>query len=80
MGLTGKERGWLQLCLDSHSLFCDCEDPLSHLTRCLTEHTEEEALTIAAIGDINLTTTDGDGAPGDTDTGPGGTGDRSTVG
>ncbi|XBA84046.1 ORF2 [torque teno Delphinidae virus 31] len=79
MGLTGKERQWLQLCLQSHQLFCDCTDPEDHLTRCLTMHTEEEeAQLIEAAMDTIITDTSGE--PGDRDTGAGTAGEHTTAG
>ncbi|XBA84004.1 ORF2 [torque teno Delphinidae virus 44] len=81
MGLTGKERHWIQLCSDLHLLFCDCQDPIAHLTRCLMVLTEEEASTVEGIRTMGVDT-DGDtaGGPGDTATTPGGTADLATDG
>ncbi|XBA84001.1 ORF2 [torque teno Delphinidae virus 30] len=79
MGLTGKERHWVQLCTDLHSLFCNCGDPTSHLTRCLMDITEEERATAAAFRDMDLATV-GDGEPADRDTGPGTAAEPSTAG
>ncbi|XBA84043.1 ORF2 [torque teno Delphinidae virus 23] len=77
MGLTGKESQWLQLCLDTHSLFCTCGDPEAHLTKCLMVHTAEERDIVAAMADTAI----GDnGEPENTATGPGDAADHATAG
>ncbi|XBA84118.1 ORF2 [torque teno Delphinidae virus 29] len=72
MGLTGKERHWIQLSVDLHHLFCDCGDPITHLTRCLMDITEEEQATAAAIAELGLGTA-ADGEPDSRGTTPGDT-------
>ncbi|XBA84079.1 ORF2 [torque teno Delphinidae virus 6] len=73
MGLTDQERQWIYVCSSIHSIFCSCEDPLQHLTRCLISHTDEEQEAAEAMAAFGLGDT-GDPATleGDTEnTGPG---------
>ncbi|XBA84025.1 ORF2 [torque teno Delphinidae virus 45] len=77
MGLTGKERQWIQLTFQLHKLFCDCRDPAAHLTRCLMDYTDEEAMAAAALEAFGI---DDDGGPEGTDTGHGDTEDPATAG
>ncbi|XBA84007.1 ORF2 [torque teno Delphinidae virus 7] len=77
MGLTGKERGWMDLCFKLHDLFCDCKDRPSHLTRCLMDITDEEEEATAALIAFGI---EDAGPPAGSATGPGDSAGPSTAG
>ncbi|XBA84115.1 ORF2 [torque teno Delphinidae virus 5] len=54
MGLTGEERCWIEAATSIHKLFCQCKEPLEHLTRCLMEYTQEELDSVAAMAAFDL--------------------------